>query len=128
MTLERQSPGGDDVGVLDECSKPEENARKVVRTRPYLKVRVVGLDRMCLVHGRLAQTLWLLRDARPKGLTSGDASPLGWARRTSHYVFKLRALGLDIATTRELISDGARIGRYRLKTPLDVIDDANGLA
>lgn len=71
--------------------------------------------------GREAQTLALLLAVGPKGFTSGDASPLGWARRTSHYVFKLRTAGLDIATTRETVADGTRVGRYTLATPLRVI-------
>jgi hypothetical protein len=122
MILQRQNPGGDDAGALDACSTAEENGRKVTRTRPWLKVQVIGRNRMGFVHGRLAQTLWLLINSGSKGQTAGDASPMGWARRTSHYVFKLRQLGLDITTIRELTSDGARIGRYRLNTPLSVID------
>lgn len=65
------------------------------------------------VHGRLAQTLALLIQAGPRGVTSGEASPLGWARRTSHYVRELRLRGFAIVTLREAAGD-ARVGRYVL--------------
>ena len=65
------------------------------------------------VAGREAQTMRLLIQTGPQGFTSGEASPLGWARRTSDYVSKLRALGVPIETTRERVAD-ANIGRYTL--------------
>ena len=66
------------------------------------------------VDGREAQTLALLVTTGPRGFTSGEASPLGWARRTSAYVHKLRRLGLPIATVREKTPDGALVARYTL--------------
>ena len=72
------------------------------------------------VTGRVAQTLTLLVQTGPKGFTSGEASPLGWARRTSHYILKLRELGLEILTVWEKAGD-CRIGRYVLLTPVVVI-------
>ena len=71
--------------------------------------------------GREAQTLALLIQYGRRGFTSGEASRLGWARRTSHYVHKLRTAGLIISTTREM-ADDARIGRYTLQTLVKVID------
>jgi hypothetical protein len=70
MILQRQNPGGDDAGALDACSTAEENGRKVTRTRPWLKVQVIGRNRMGFVHGRLAQTLWLLMNSGSKGLAT----------------------------------------------------------
>lgn len=76
-----------------------------------LTVRLDG--RTLTVRGRLAQTLALLIQKGPRGFTSGEASPLGWARRTSHYVRELRQLGFPILTQWEEAGD-ARVGRYIL--------------
>jgi hypothetical protein len=65
------------------------------------------------VTGRQAQTLAPLIQTGPQGFTSGEASPLGWAKRTSDYISKLRALGVPIETTWERVAD-ASIGRYTL--------------
>lgn len=72
------------------------------------------------VDGREAQTLALLVTTGPRGFTSGEASPLGWARRTSAYVHKLRRRGLPIATVREKTPDGASVARYTLAAPVVV--------
>lgn len=74
------------------------------------------------VVGREAQTLALLAARGPQGFTSGEASPLGWGRRTSAYVYKLRRLGVPIETTREGTPDGACIGRYRLSRPVELLE------
>jgi hypothetical protein len=73
------------------------------------------------VNGREAQTLALLLERGPEGLTSGEASPLGWARRTSGYIHRLRRRGLAIVTASELTGDGARVGRYILAEPVVVV-------
>lgn len=78
-------------------------------------------DRTLTVQGRMAQTLALLIQTENRGFTSGEASPLGWARRTSHYVRELRQLGFPILTQWEEAGD-ARVGRYVLTTPVAVID------
>ena len=65
------------------------------------------------VEGREAQTLALLMKVGPRGFTSGEASSLGWARRTSAYIRKLRLAGIPILTTWET-TDDARVGRYTL--------------
>ncbi|WP_087138878.1 winged helix domain-containing protein [Brevundimonas diminuta] len=70
--------------------------------------------------GRKAKTLALLIEKGPRGFTSGEASPLGWARRTSHYIYTLRASGLAIETVGEKAGD-ARIGRYVLIQPVTVV-------
>ena len=70
--------------------------------------------------GRLAQTMRLLLQCGEDGFTSGDASPLGWARRTSGYIHDLRKLGIPIETRWESLSDGVRIGRYLLAAQVEV--------
>ena len=70
--------------------------------------------------GREAQTLRLLVAVGPKGLTSGEASPLGWARRTSEYIRGLRARGVPIVTQMEDAGD-ARVGRYSLAGPVWIV-------
>ena len=86
-----------------------------------LKARVLPHGRPVTVKGREAQTLRLLIRNGPAGFTSGEASPMGWARRTSHYVWKLRAAGFPVATTREETPDGCRVGRYSLMAPVVIV-------
>lgn len=87
---------------------------------PILTFRLPPDHRPMTVSGRQAQTLALLIQCGPAGVTSGEASPLGWARRTSAYVGKLRQEGVPIVTTWERAGD-ARIGRYALAGPVVVI-------
>lgn len=70
---------------------------------------------------RLVQTARLLLKTGRTGFTSGEASPFGWARRTSAYVHALRGLGVPIETLRERTPDGMLIGRYRLSEAVMVI-------
>jgi hypothetical protein len=74
------------------------------------------------VTGRVAQTLNLLLAVGPRGFTPGEASPLGWARRSSDYVFRLRRLGVAIATISETMGD-CRIGRYVLQSRVALVTD-----
>lgn len=74
------------------------------------------------VTGREAQTLDLLIRSGETGFTSCEASPLGWARRTSAYVLKLRRKGVPVSTTRERAGD-ATVGRYRLAGRVRVLSE-----
>ncbi len=74
------------------------------------------------VTGRIAETLRLLVRMGSQGFTSGEASPLRWARRTSHYVMCLRDLGVEIETRRERAGD-ATIGRYVLISVVVIVSD-----
>ena len=101
------------------------------RRRPYTpnRVRASFFVRLApdaspiAFRGREAQTLKLLMARGRKGFTSGEASPMAWARRTSAYVHKLRRAGVPIATTRERTPDGASVARYTLSGPVTVVDD-----
>lgn len=77
--------------------------------------------KVVILTGRTAQTLLLLMESGQSGLTSGDASVLGWARRTSAYIHRLRSFGFEITTTRETTSDGSCIGRYHLIDNVDIL-------
>jgi hypothetical protein len=91
-----------------------------------IRVRVRG--RTITLAGREAQTLGLLITRGDRGLTSGEASPLGWARRTAAYIHRLRRLGFRVTTTREPAGD-ASVARYRLAEPVEVLppgDDLDG--
>lgn len=92
---------------------------------PVLTFRLPPDHRPVTVAGRQAQTLALLIQCGPAGVTSGEASPLGWARRTSAYVGKLRQAGVPIVTTWERVAD-ATIGRYTLAGPVVVIGKGEG--
>lgn len=107
-------------GVRDAsrgAARPEQNATAKA-SKASLTVRLD--DRTLTVKGRLAQTLALLIQCGNKGFTSGEASPLGWARRTSHYVHELRQLGFPVLTEWEEVGD-ARIGRYILGGSVAVV-------
>lgn len=95
-------------------------------SRPRKHTLTVRLSdgRRLSVSGREAQTLTLLIQMGARGFTSGEASPLGWARRTSHYVMKLRRAGVSIATTREPTPDGALVARYSLSGSVVLADVA----
>ncbi len=70
--------------------------------------------------GRIAPTLTLLRRAGEAGITSGEASVYHWARRTSDYVFRLRAMGVDIDMKLEPAGD-AFVGRYTLRSRVTIL-------
>lgn len=99
---------------------PSSEGRKP--TRPSLTFVSGPNGSEMTVRGREAQTLALLLKTGPKGFTSGEASPLGWARRTSHYILELRRRGLLILTVWESAGD-CRIGRYILQSPVSVVTD-----
>jgi hypothetical protein len=104
--------------IARDKASPSTKSR---RHREALTARVLPDGRPVTVKGREAQTLRLLIRKGPAGFTSGEASPMGWARRTSHYVWKLRAAGFPVATTREEAPDGCRIGRYSLTAPVVIL-------
>jgi len=112
--------GADGVGLgqATSCSKSD-------RAREVLTARVLPDGQPISVSGREAQTLRLLISRGPAGFTSGEASPLGWARRTSHYIMCLRRAGFPISMVREPTADGSRVGRYSLGSPVAV--SAEGL-
>lgn len=126
--LERMNPAAR-AGANGARGRPPENRHPECssnhrRPKPILTVSVGSGDPplVVTVTGREAQTLAFLIERGPAGFTSGEASPLGWARRTSAYVFKLRRLGLPIGTTRETTPDGATVARYALSGPVAVVD------
>lgn len=100
--------------------KPEDRNTQPAHIKPEVTFIVEGGEPVT-VRGRQAQTLALLAERGPRGFTSGEASPLGWARRTSHYIHCLRELGVQIETRRESAGDGSRIGRYALSAPLRLV-------
>lgn len=123
-TNERPGPGRErgPSWIASRTTKPRNNNRGK-RTLQRLTFRLTTEGDPLTVSGRMAQTLALLVKVGPSGFTSGEASPLGWARRTSHYVMQLRELGVSILTTRERVGD-AVIGRYCLTAPVYVVAEA----
>jgi hypothetical protein len=121
MTLQNESPGGDDAEASEGRSHCQWNETHLAPRNLLLKVQCVSDGLEITLHGRPAQTLRLLIKRGAKGITSGEAAPLGWARRTSSYIHKLRQSGLKIKTTSEVATDGSRVGRYRLITTLVVL-------
>ena len=126
MTPEKRRPaaGSSRGGPSDSVSgqgradlNPQNRARQF-----RLTFRILPDGPRVTVTGRVAQTLALLIKTGPKGFTSGEASPLGWARRTSHYILELRRRGLLILTVWESAGD-CRIGRYILQSPVSVVPE-----
>jgi hypothetical protein len=107
--------------VLQPGPRPITQAgtvKRIMRVRlPDGSVPTIG--------GREAQTLALLIRKGSRGFTSGEASVVGWARRTSAYVHNLRRLGVPIATEREKTTDGATVARYTLAAPIAVVSDCD---
>ena len=120
MTRKNGNPGAGGAGASKVRSLKQQNTKKVTQPKPMLMVHRASDNAAMTFHGREAQTLDLLIQCGANGLTSGEASPLGWARRTSAYVKNLRDGGVNIATTREPAS-GAMVGRYRLLDSFTVI-------
>jgi hypothetical protein len=84
-----------------------------------LTVRV-GDSPVKTFRGRFAQTLALLIENGPAGLSSPESPGV----RLSHYVFRLRRDGVPIETQDERHSGSyaGRHGRYRLTAPVEVIE------
>lgn len=123
MTAARDKKAPPTVGAAggagrlhSRSGKPSERSTKRVNRKPRLTFGATDGSRIT-VRGRQAQTLALLVERGLRGFTSGEASPFGWARRTSHYISCLRKLGLQIETRREPAGDGAKVGRYILACP-----------
>ena len=92
------------------------------------RFRIAGSDRILAVEGQECRTLVALYKAGEAGITSLDIST--WALRTSHYIYKLRKLGLAIDMEREP-HDGlvpGKHGRYRLRTPIELIQAPDAVA
>jgi hypothetical protein len=90
-------------------------------SKPELRFRVVGSDRLCRVLGQEARTLEALRCAGDAGVTAQEIS--SWALRLAHYCMKLRKLGLAIEMQREHHKGPVPgwHGRYFLKTPVEIL-------
>lgn len=111
---------------LDSTSEAQTTPRSSER-KQELSVQVLPSGTVIRITGkRLVQTMKLLLDTGQAGFTSGEASPLGWARRTSAYVCALRGLGVPIDTLQEHAPDGATIGRYRLSGAVVVMPANQG--
>ena len=123
MDRENENSGGapTPAGAVINAPCKAGHTTKARRVLEALTVRLLTAGQPITVHGRLAQTLALLIRVGARGFTSGEASPLGWARRTSHYVFVLRGLGVPIGKTLEPTPDGARVARYHLTAPVVVV-------
>lgn len=122
MATQRENPAAgctaDGVRDASRAAGRSDHNTTAKAIKASLTVRLD--DRTLTVKGRLAQTLALLIQCGNKGFTSGEASLLGWARRTSHYVHELRQLGFPILTEWEEVGD-ARIGRYTLGGSVAVV-------
>lgn len=104
----------DAIGKAHRSIKPRRSSEAVT-------ARVLPDGEAVTVCGREAQTLRLLIRVGDRGFTAGEASSLGWARRTSAYIRNLRRAGFPITTRRETTHDGSCIGRYALAAPVAVV-------
>lgn len=123
MDLKTESPaaGAAACGARGVALGQANLSSKRFGAREALTARVLPDGHPVTVKGREAQSLRLLIRVGPAGFTSGEASPLGWARRTSHYIMKLRRAGFPIGMVREGTPDGSMVGRYSLDAPVEVL-------
>jgi hypothetical protein len=123
MTDEKKNPAAGQTadGVRDASQGAGRSDHTTGRKADKVRLTVRLRGEVVAVRGRVAQTLALLIDTGARGFTSGEASPLGWARRTSHYVRQLRLSGFPIQTHWETAGD-ARVGRYVLTEALTVVE------
>jgi hypothetical protein len=94
--------------------RPPSDITTHPKRQPQYWARILPNGEPFRIGKREAQTLGLLIEKGLVGFTSGEASPLGWARRTSDYIHRLRRKGVAIVTMRETVADGARVARYTL--------------
>ncbi|WP_137803619.1 hypothetical protein [Caulobacter sp. 3R27C2-B] len=127
MTNETKNPadrcsglGGAGADFLDSEQQHHTTACRAKKPKLWVRIGTEGPD--LLVEGREAQTLALLLTKGAAGFTSGEASPLAWARRTSAYVHKLRRVGVPIGLDWEQTPDGSRVGRYFLSGPVALLE------
>jgi hypothetical protein len=117
VTQKKMNPAAGDTasGARDasQAAARTDHTTGVRADKARLTVCLPPVPDPIIVNGKAAQTLALLIQRGARGVTSDEAQSLGWARRTSEYVRKLRRAGIPILTTRET-SDEARIGRYTL--------------
>jgi hypothetical protein len=133
----RDMPKAGKSGVGEGATSPSAShlrrahlngARPQSKPKPIkAQARIRRLDSgvVQFLKGRPAQTLLELHRRGVAGATSGELSPLGWARRSSAYVFDLRAMGFEIETQYEEMGD-ALVGRYILRTALEVLPVGEG--
>jgi hypothetical protein len=121
MTPQNGNPGAGGAGASKGRSTGKQNATKVTHKAAWLEATWLPNQAPIRFTGREAETLNALMRAGAAGLTSGDFSSYGWARRTSAYVFKLRKAQLDISTTYEVVPPDATVGRYTLNSRVVVI-------
>ena len=128
MSLNDNGPGGGDAphGARNVALEGPTFHSTHRPTREAIRARVLPDGKPVKVCGREAQTLRLLLTTGAAGFTSGEASPLGWARRTSHYVMKLRRAGFPILSSLESTPDGARVARYALAARVELVGAATG--
>ena len=119
MTRKTQKPRRGHAGASKSHSTAKQNNPKTTKVRPWIEV-LWGSNQLRF-DGREAQTLALLLQHGPEGFTSGQASSLGWARRTSAYIHKLRKAGLQIHTAMQTLPCGASVGLYSLRTTVAVV-------
>jgi hypothetical protein len=110
-------------GVRVAFLKGQQSCDSTVSTKRHSPIwaRRVPDGEPFRVNRREAQTLSLLIQTGQKGFTSGEASPLGWARRTSAYIKSLRLKGLPILTKREAVEADTWVGRYVLTVPVEFV-------
>ena len=94
-----------------------------MNARLKLEFRNLSTGSVHEVEGQEARCLRALHEAGSQGVTSLEIST--WALRTSHYVYKLRKLGLAIDMEREKhggVAPGHH-GRYRLLTGIQILTE-----
>ena len=120
--IERPASGGDRRGLFH--SVHDANQHRINTPKVWFSLAPCGDP--IVATGRVAQTLLLLHQVGANGMTLEEASVHRWARRISDYIFRLRALGVEIHMALEPAGD-ARVGRYTLRSRIIFLGEQTGL-
>ena len=129
MVKKRENPAaGHTGGGVGNGSRGADEVKGTSTLRTPAGLSISLANEIVTVSGRLAQTLQVLIQRGASGLSTDEAARLGWARRLSDYIAKLKKRGVPICKVWERTADGARIGRYLLCGPFSVVDGGAGEA
>lgn len=99
----------------------ETDMLKINHTSKLLiTVRIMPDGNPFPLKGQLAQLVSMLVERLDSGLTSLDALFEAGIGRCQARISELRQLGMEIETTRERSASGASIGRYWLRSNIEI--------
>lgn len=102
------------------CSEGQTSKATAYKSRPYVIIKRKD-ESIKTIYNRPAQTIHFLKAVGKMGATRLEFTRAGWARSVPSYIYDLRRMGMNISSPREPTNDGARVSRYRLEEPIEII-------